>query len=78
VIHPIADCEYSLLCLLGPGIVSQETAISGSFQQILYILFISEICIEVKIIFTCFSSTERTLVCSEASVYSFSIFEHSH
>jgi hypothetical protein len=35
VIHPIADCEHALLCLLGPGIVSQETAISGSFQQIL-------------------------------------------
>jgi hypothetical protein len=31
VIHPIADCDH--LCLLGPGIVSQETAISGSFQQ---------------------------------------------
>ena len=31
--HPIADCEHPLLCLLGPGIVSQETAISGSFQQ---------------------------------------------
>jgi hypothetical protein len=31
VIHPIADCEHLLLCLLGPGIVSQETAISGSF-----------------------------------------------
>jgi hypothetical protein len=30
VIHPIADCEHPLLCLLGPGIVSQETAISGS------------------------------------------------
>jgi hypothetical protein len=24
---------HPLLCLLGPGIVSQETAISGSFQQ---------------------------------------------
>jgi hypothetical protein len=35
VIHPIADCEHPLLCLLGPGLVSQETAISGSFQQIL-------------------------------------------
>ena len=35
VIHPIADCEHPLLCLLGPGIVSQETAISGSFQQTL-------------------------------------------
>jgi hypothetical protein len=35
VIHPIADCEHPLLYLLGPGIVSQETAISGSFQQIL-------------------------------------------
>jgi hypothetical protein len=33
VIHPIDDCEDPLLCLLGPGIVSQETAISGSFQQ---------------------------------------------
>jgi hypothetical protein len=33
VIHPITDCEHSLLCLLGPSIVSQETAISGSFQQ---------------------------------------------
>ena len=30
-IHPIADCEHPLLFLLGPGIVSQETAISGSF-----------------------------------------------
>jgi hypothetical protein len=33
VIYPIADCEHPLLCLPGPGIVSQETAISGSFQQ---------------------------------------------
>ena len=33
MIHPIADCEHPLLCLLGPSIVSQETAISGSFQQ---------------------------------------------
>jgi hypothetical protein len=33
VIHPSADCEHPLLCLLDPGIVSQETAISGSFQQ---------------------------------------------
>ena len=33
MIHPIADCEHPLLCLLGPGLVSQETAISGSFQQ---------------------------------------------
>ena len=33
VIHPIDDCEHPLLCLLGPGIVSQETAISGSLQQ---------------------------------------------
>jgi hypothetical protein len=33
VIHPIADCEHPLLCLLGPGLVSQETALSGSFQQ---------------------------------------------
>jgi hypothetical protein len=33
VIHPIADCEHPLMCLLGPSIVSQETAISESFQQ---------------------------------------------
>jgi hypothetical protein len=33
VIHPIADCDHPFLCLLGPGIDSQETAISGSFQQ---------------------------------------------
>jgi hypothetical protein len=33
VLHPIADCEHQLMCLLGPGLVSQETAISGSFQQ---------------------------------------------
>jgi hypothetical protein len=33
VIHPTADCEHPLLCLLGPSIASQETAISGSFQQ---------------------------------------------
>jgi hypothetical protein len=32
VIHPIADCEHPLLCLPGPCIVSQDTAISGSFQ----------------------------------------------
>jgi hypothetical protein len=31
--HLIADCEYPLLCLPGTGIVSQETAISGSCQQ---------------------------------------------
>jgi hypothetical protein len=33
VFHPIADCEHTLLCLPGTGIASQETAISGSFQQ---------------------------------------------
>jgi hypothetical protein len=33
MVHSIADCEHPLLCLLGPGIVSQGTAISGSFQQ---------------------------------------------
>jgi hypothetical protein len=31
--HPIADYEHPLLCLPGPSIASQETAISGSFQQ---------------------------------------------
>ena len=33
VIHTIANCEHPLLCLLGPSTVSQETAISVSFQQ---------------------------------------------
>jgi hypothetical protein len=34
VFHPIGcDCEHPLLCLPGSGIASQETAISGSFQQ---------------------------------------------
>ena len=33
VFHSIADCEHPLMCLLGPGIASQETAISGPFQQ---------------------------------------------
>jgi hypothetical protein len=33
VFHPIAHCEHPLLCLPGTGIASQETAISGSFQQ---------------------------------------------
>jgi hypothetical protein len=33
VFHPITDCEHPLLYLPGTGIVSQETAISGTFQQ---------------------------------------------
>jgi hypothetical protein len=33
VFHPIADCEHPPLCLPGTGIASQDTAISGSFQQ---------------------------------------------
>jgi hypothetical protein len=33
VVHPKADCEHPLLCLPGPSIASQETAISGYFQQ---------------------------------------------
>jgi hypothetical protein len=33
VIRPIPGCEHPLLCLLGLCIASQETAISGSFQQ---------------------------------------------
>ena len=31
--HPIGDSEHPLLYLPGTGIASQETAISGSFQQ---------------------------------------------
>jgi hypothetical protein len=33
VFHPIDDCEYPLLYLPGTGKASQETALSGSFQQ---------------------------------------------
>jgi hypothetical protein len=33
VFHPIDDCEHPLLYLLGTGLASQETAISGSCQQ---------------------------------------------
>ena len=33
VFHPIAECEHPPMCLPGTGIASQETAISGSFQQ---------------------------------------------
>jgi hypothetical protein len=33
VFHPIDDCVHPLLYLPGPGIISLETAISGSCQQ---------------------------------------------
>jgi hypothetical protein len=33
VFHQIADCWHPFLCFAGPSIASQETAISGSFQQ---------------------------------------------
>jgi hypothetical protein len=33
VFHPIDDCEHPFLYLPGTGIASQETAISGFFQQ---------------------------------------------
>jgi hypothetical protein len=42
VIHPIADCKHPLICLLGPGVVSLETDISGflngerSLQRLLF------------------------------------------
>jgi hypothetical protein len=52
VIHPIADCEHPLLCLLGPGIVSQETAISGSFQQNLASVCNGVYCLFLKV-FSC-------------------------
>ena len=32
MLHLIVECEHPLTCLLGPGLVSEETAISGSFQ----------------------------------------------
>jgi hypothetical protein len=39
VFNPTADCEHPLLCLPGTSIASQETAISGSFQQNLASVF---------------------------------------
>jgi hypothetical protein len=33
VIDQIADCEHPLMCFLGQGVVSLETAISGFYQQ---------------------------------------------
>ena len=33
VFHPIDDCEHPILCLPGTGVASQETALSGFFQQ---------------------------------------------
>jgi hypothetical protein len=33
VFYPIVDCDHLFLCFPGTGIVSQEIAISGSFQQ---------------------------------------------
>jgi hypothetical protein len=33
VIHPIADCEHPLMCLLGPGLVSQRQLYQGLFSQ---------------------------------------------
>ena len=35
VIYSIADCEHPLLCWAGPSLLSQETAISGSFHRTL-------------------------------------------
>ena len=37
VIHPIADCEHPLLCLLGPGIVSQRQLYLCPFSKILLV-----------------------------------------
>ena len=37
VIHPLADCEHPLLCLLGPSIVSQEQLYLGPFSKILLV-----------------------------------------
>jgi hypothetical protein len=39
VFHPIGDYEHPFLCLPGTGIASQETAISGSFQQNLAVAY---------------------------------------
>ena len=49
VFYPLDDCEHPLLCLLGPGIASQETAISGSFQQNLAGMY-NSICVWLLII----------------------------
>jgi hypothetical protein len=67
VVHSIADCEHPLLCLLGPGIVSQETAISGSFQQNLAI-----VCNGVSIwkLIMFFLTTGITDVCLQLDLFS--------
>jgi hypothetical protein len=44
VFHPIDDCEHPLLYLSGTGIASQETTISGSFQQNLAGIY-SSVCV---------------------------------
>jgi hypothetical protein len=64
VIHPIADCEHPLLCLLGPGIVSQETAISGSFQQNL-----ASVCTFIRM---CLPSLHKTLSSISYTISTFS------
>jgi hypothetical protein len=48
VTHPIADCDHPFLCLLGPGIVSQERAISGSFQQNLASCTVESVDLELR------------------------------
>jgi hypothetical protein len=42
VFYPIANCEHPLLCLPGPGIASQETAISGVDD--LFDVFLDSVC----------------------------------
>jgi hypothetical protein len=56
VFHSIDDCENPLLYLPGTGIASQETAISGSFQQ-----NIAGICNGVIFIF-CYSKHSKACV----------------
>ena len=59
MLHPIADCDHPLLCLLGPGLVSQETAISGSFQPTL-----ASVCNVTLSSFVCVCT-----MCMNASMY---------
>jgi hypothetical protein len=59
--HPLADCEHPLLCLLGPSIVSQETAISGSFQQTL-----ASVCSGVSVGFSIFKNSPGELITDQS------------
>jgi hypothetical protein len=71
MIHPIADCEHPLLYWLGPGIVSQETAISGSFQQNLPMLCYAMLCYAML----CYATLRYAMLCYAMLCYGVSIWK---